>query len=102
MVYDENEALKYIRKALPADKQDQYTNNEILEIVSIIYEWYDRQGYLSLDLSTIDEEEQDIDKLTEYVKTQLAANGEILMDPDDVELIVKAEIDYEESIAEFD
>lgn len=100
--YDEKEVLAYIRKALPEDKEDLYTDSQIMEIIDIIYEWYDRKGYLNLDLSTIDEEEADISELTEYVKSRLKSADLLMMDTNDIDIIVKAEVDYEESIAEFE
>lgn len=100
--YDEKEVLAYIRKALPEDKEDLYTDSQIMEIIDIIYEWYDRKGYLDLDLSTIDEEEADISELTEYVKSRLKSADLLMMDTNDIDIIVKAEVDYEESIAEFE
>ena len=46
----------------------------------------------------MEEEEHDLGRLSEYVKAQLKKDKEIEMDPADVDLIVKGEIEYEESI----
>ena len=99
--YDENEAVKFIRKLLPADKQDQYTDDEILYVIDIMYDWYEKNGYLSIDMNVTDEEEADISRLTAYVKKEIARDGEIEMDPDDIDLIVKGELEYEESLEDF-
>ena len=99
--YDESEAVKFIRKLLPADKQDQYTDDEILYVIDIMYDWYEKNGYLSLDMNVTEEEDADIEKLTAYVKKEIARDGEVEMDPSDIDIIVKGELEYEESIEDF-
>ena len=100
--YDENDVVRFIRKLLPADKEMQYTDDEILYVIDIMYDWYEKNGYLSLDMNVTDEEEADIAKLTAYVKKEISADGEIEMDPADIDLIVKGELEYEESLEYFD
>lgn len=98
MGYDEDKAIEFIRKTLPETVNMQYSDDEILYVIDIIWEWYEKNGYLSLDSEVTEEEDLDISKLTAYVKKQLNNDGEILMDPADLELIVRGEIEYEESI----
>lgn len=99
--YDENEAVKFIRKLLPADKEDQYTDDEILYVIDVMYDWYEKNGYLNIDMNVTEDEAADIDKMTAYVKKEIAKDGEIEMDPDDIDLIVKGELEYEESLEDF-
>lgn len=102
MQYDEDEAVKFIRALLPSDKQDRYTDDEILYVIDIMYDWYEKNGYLSLDSEVTEEEDADISAMTAYVKKEIRRDGEIEMDPDDIEIIVKGELEYEESIEDFD
>lgn len=99
--FDEDECVKFIRKELPSNVNEAYSDDEILYVIDIIYDYYEKEGFLSLDAEITDEEELDVSKLTQYVKKQLANDKEILMDPDDVDLIVKGELDYEESLEDF-
>ncbi|MBD5236987.1 MAG: hypothetical protein HDS62_05555 [Bacteroidales bacterium] len=99
--YDEQQAVEFIRKTLPADKQDRYTDDEILYVIDVMYDWYEKNGYLTLSMEAIDEEEEDLSKITAYVKKELAKDDEIEMDPDDIDLIVKGELEYEESLEDF-
>lgn len=100
--YDEDEAVKFIRKLLPADKEMQYSDDEILYVIDVMYDWYEKNGYLSINMDVTEEEEADISKLTAYVKKEIARDGEMEMDPSDIELIVKGELEYEESLENFD
>ncbi len=99
--YDEDAAVKFIRKLLPAEVSERYDDDEILYVIDIIWDWYEKNGYLSLNSDVTDDEEIDVSKLTAYVKKELKNDGEVLMDPADVDLIVKGELEYEESLEDF-
>ncbi len=101
MGYDEDKAVAFIRKTLPPQVSMRYTDDEILYVVDIIWDWYEKNGYLSFDSDITDEESVDIAKLTSYVKIELAIDKEVEMDPDDIDLIVKGELEYEESLEDF-
>lgn len=98
MKYDEDDAIKFIRATLPEDVNAKYDDDEILFIIDTIWDWYEKNGYLDIDASVTDEEEMDLDALTAFVKKEVVRDGEILMDPVDIEMIVKGEVQYEESI----
>jgi hypothetical protein len=100
-LFDEDEAVKFIRRELPENVNMQYTDDEILYVIDIIWDYYEKEGLLELNSELTDEEELDVNDLTEYVKKQLARDKEFLMDPKDVGLIVKGELDYEESLEDF-
>lgn len=98
MKYDEDDAVKFIRETLPQEVSEQYSDDEILYVIDIIWDWYERNGYLKIDAGVTDEEELDIDKLTAYVAKEIKKDGEVMMDPKDIDLIVRGELQYEESI----
>ena len=92
--YDEDAAVSFIRDYVPQNVSDQYSDDEILYVIDAIWDFYERRGLTSL----ADEELLDADELASYVKKELARDKEILMDPKDVELIVKGELEYEKSL----
>ena len=77
---------------------DKYDDDEILYVIDIIWDWYERNGYLKIDAGVTEEEELDIEKLSAFVAKEIKKDGEIEMDPSDINLIVKGELQYEESI----
>ncbi len=97
-VYDEDAAIQFIRNTLPENVNIRYSDDEILYVIDIIWEWYEKNGYLSLDSDVTEEEEHDLPRLTAYVKSQMQKDKEFVMDPQDLELIVRGEVQYEESI----
>lgn len=96
--YDEDLAIRFIRDAVGKEVSDQYSDDEILYVIDIIWDYYERKGFLKLNAKKTDDEILDEEALTAYVKKELASDGEIVMDPDDLGKIVKAELDYEESL----
>ena len=97
-VFDEDNALRFIREAVGPKISEKYSDDEILFIIDTIWDYYENKGFLSLDLDETDEEILDSDDLINYVKKEVANDEELMMDPSDIALIVKAELEYEESL----
>ena len=97
-VFDEDKALQFIREAVGNKISDKYSDDEILFIIDTIWDYYENNGFLSLDMDETEEEILDSDDLINYVKKEVANEEELIMDPADISLIVKAELEYEESL----
>lgn len=97
-VFDEEKALQFIRAAVGEKISDKYSDDEILFIIDTIWDYYENNGFLSLDMDETEEEILDSDDLINYVKKEVANDQELMMDPADIGLIVKAELEYEESL----
>lgn len=96
--FDEDKAITFIRHFVGESISSQYTDDDILYIIDIIWDYYEKNGFLSLNSDLTEDELLDPDSLIKYVKKEIATDKEILMDPKDVEQIVKGELEYEESI----
>lgn len=99
--FDEDKAIEFIRNYVGEKVSEQYSDDEILYIIDTIWDYYEKNGYLSLSAEVTDEEILDVDQLTAYVKKEIANDDEIIMDPQDVAKIVKGELEYEESLEDF-
>lgn len=97
-IFDEDKAIEFIRKYVGPTVSDNYSDDEILFVIDIIWDYYEKNGLLSLDSDFTEEELLDVDKLTAFVKKEIANDDEIIMDPKDLEKIVKGELKYEESL----
>ncbi|MBD5308928.1 MAG: hypothetical protein HDS10_00645 [Bacteroides sp.] len=100
-IFDEDKAISFIRKELPQTVSEKYDDDEILFIIDTIWDYYERNGLLDINSNIVEEEEIDADKLIDYVKKEIKKDKELMMDPEDVGLIVQAELDYEESLEDF-
>lgn len=100
--YEENDAVKYILSNLPSDVAEKYSDDDILLVIDIIFEFYENKGYF--DLNDIDESDDEFDEseLFEFVKKSLKKDKDNPIDLDDVENIVRLELEYEDSIDDFD
>ncbi len=100
-LFDEDKAVEFIRKELRKEINEKYDDDEILFVIDTIWEFYEREGLLDINASEVEEEEMNPEKLTAYVKKAVMKDHELIMDPADIEAIVKAELDYEESLEDF-
>lgn len=93
MIYDDQEAIKFIQSHLPQEAQGKFTDDEVLYISDTVYDYFESNGMLE------DDEAQDIDveDLTNYVIKQSKRDG-FMFDPEMVGWVVNAELDYEETL----
>lgn len=102
MEYNEKDAIAYILSKLPPERAQAYTDDEILNVIDIIWDFYEESGLL--DPATAFEDEDDdaeareLEALTKHVRRMLAKDKGSNIDPQDIEAIINAEIEYENSI----
>ena len=96
--YNEDNAVKFIRTRLSEASNARYSDDDILCVVDVIWDYYERQGMLSLNNLDAEEELLNVYDLSAYVKREIKADGSVPVDSADIEIIVKAELEYEESL----
>lgn len=96
--FDEDEAVAFIRKSISPEVSARYSDDEILLVVDTIWDFYASKGFVSLSAERTDDEKAHLDKMTAFVKKEIKADDEILMDLADLDVIIKAELEYEQSI----
>lgn len=95
--YNEDKAAAFIRSRLPEDAKS-YSDDDILCVVDVIWNYYDNHGLLSLNDLDAEDELLNIDDLIDYVKKEIKEDGSVPVHQADIPTIVKAEIEYEESL----
>lgn len=96
--FDETEAVKFINSRLSR----KYPADEILNVIDMIWDYYETNGMLEID-DDDDMPEEDIEtQLVDYVTKMLGRDPEANVNPADVPAIVSAELDYEEALEEED
>lgn len=96
--FDDFEAIKFIRNFVGQEVSDSYSDDEILLVIDTIYDYYEKKGFTKLNKNMTSNEMLDEDDLLNFVKKELANDGDILMDPADLGKIINAELEYEESL----
>jgi hypothetical protein len=99
-LYDEDEAVKYIRKQLPDELKTKFSNDDISYIIDLIYEFYESKGFLDGDEDrAIDINE---DEMTAFVVKNALIDDGGKFEADEISYIVQGEMAYCESIGMFD
>ncbi len=97
MEFNEQKAIDYIKNQLPADVAAKYDDDEILNIIDIIFDFYEENGLLDVNCEE-DDEDVIMPQLVEYVTKMLKKDPYSTIESQHIEPIVKAELEYEESI----
>lgn len=98
--FEEKEAIKVMRAALSAESSVLYDDDELLNVIDIIWDWYDDQGLLDIDAEA-DDEEVNTDALIKHVGKMIAKDSDSPVKREDVEPLVMAELRYEQSLDDF-
>ncbi len=99
MEFDEKLVVKYMRDAISEASSKLYDDDELLNVVDMIWDWYDDQGLLEID-NEADDEEINVDALIKYVRKMLSKDKASPILQEDVEPLVMAELRYEQSLDE--
>ena len=90
--YDEDESVKFIRKSLPEEMQNEFSDDEINYIVDLVYEFYEEKGCLDEDDDK--DIEIDEDELLDYVIKNARKDKIRDFTDEQVEAIVAGELAY--------
>lgn len=100
--YDEQKAIAAMRGCLPESESKKYDDDQLLNIVDMIWDFYEQNGLLDIDADDDDSDEDEsaiIDDLVEYVTRMLKKDKNAIVSPEHVRDLVLAEIAYEDSLA---
>ncbi|MDE5810870.1 MAG: hypothetical protein K2H61_01015 [Muribaculaceae bacterium] len=98
-MYDENEAVNAINKALKEKGREPYSSDELLNVIDMIWDYYEENGMLEVDDDDDDMEEDIAADLADYIRRMLKKDKQSKVDSNDVDTIVEAELDYEDDSA---
>lgn len=96
--FDETQAVNFINSRLGNKK---YPADEILNIIDMIWDFYESNGMLEIDDDN-DEDEDIEESLVEYVTKMINRDKDANVNVEDIPAIVAAELDYEESLYDED
>lgn len=98
-IYDENDAVKFINNALKEKGRQEYSEDEILNIIDMIWDYYEENGLLEIDDNFEADEDEDISsELCFYISRMLKKDRQAKIIAEDIPTIVDAEIAYEDSV----
>lgn len=95
--FDEKDAIKAMRVAISNENSALYDDDELLNVIDIIWDWYDDQGLLDIDAEA-DDEDVNTDALIKHVGKMLSKDSDSPIKREDIEPLVSAELRYEQSL----
>ena len=99
MEFDEQQAIAFIRARIPQDWGALCDDDEILNIIDMIWDYYEDNGMLDIDAAFSDDEAvADADALKAYVARMLSKDKAATLTADQAACVVDAELAYEQSI----
>ena len=98
MEFDENKAIAHIREQLGEERSSVYSDDDLLNVIDIIWDFYEENGLLEIDPDEELDEEDVLDDLRTYTKRMLSKDKGSIIKAEDVNDIIDAEIDYENTL----
>lgn len=98
--FNENEAIAAMRNALDPERAQKYTDDDLLEVLDLIFDHYEESGDLnpdSLDDSDVDDEAE-MKATTAYVSRIIKKDKNTKIEVCDIADLVRGEYDYELSL----
>jgi len=95
LVYDEDEAVKFILDYIPAEAKVRIDDDKVQYVLDVVYDYYDENGLIdedSTEEASIDEEEMFKFILKCSKKDKMDLNEE------DIQLILDGEFEYGKSL----
>ncbi|MGM9759761.1 MAG: hypothetical protein ACI30I_06555 [Parabacteroides sp.] len=102
LLYDEDDAVKFIRNYIPQELKSRFKNDDILYILDLIYDYYESNGFMDEDESDDKIVEIDEDELIEYVIKNAKRDQVGQFEAEEIAYIVQGEMEYCDSINMFD
>lgn len=100
--FDENEAIDAMRQSLPMDVSDNYDDDELLNLIDIIWDYYEQNGLLNIDIPDDDDGDDDpealVAEIVDYAVRMIRKDKKAKLQAEHIEPLVKAEICYEDSL----
>jgi hypothetical protein len=95
LVYDEDEAVKFILNFITPDSKERIDNDKIEYVLDVVYDFYEENGLIdedSTEEASIDEEE-----MFNYI-VKSSKKDKMGLSEDDIQLILDGEYEYGKSL----
>ena len=99
--YDEDAALEYIRNGLSEEVSAKYDDNNILDVVELVFDYYESKGFFQIVDMCDEEDSVDKEDLDAYICKRLSKRRHKRVEDSDVPLITALELEYEKTLNDF-
>lgn len=88
---DDEKTIAYIRKRLPQDLKEKYSDDEFYYFLDTIYDYYDKSGILDNNSEYVD---IDINEIASFIAKEAKKDGIGDFDPEELFFVVESELAY--------
>lgn len=99
LVYDEDDAVKYILANLPENYEGKLGDEQVEYVLDVIYDFYDEQGLVEED--TAEEANIDEEEMFNYIR-KCAKKDKMNLSDEDIQVILEGEFNYGKSLGIYD
>ena len=100
-LYDDDDAVRFIKKYLPEELKNKFSDDDINYIMDLIYDFYNTKGFFEEE-DDDGEVEINEDELIAFVVKNALSDGIGKYAADDIALIIQGEMEYCDSIGMFE
>lgn len=97
IIYDDDNAVKFIRKTLDASVSQRVNDDDIYYIIDLIYEFYESKGFMD-DENNDEEIEFADDELIDFALSNAKKDGFEKLTEEEISAVIEGELAYCESI----
>lgn len=99
--FDENDAVDFMRSSLPEEDKTIYDDDQILNLIDIIWDYYEQNGLLDIDIDDDNDDNNDIlPDLIDYAQRMVKKDRNSIISLEHIPILIEAELKYEDSILE--
>lgn len=99
--FDENDAVDFMRNSLPEEAKTIYDDDQLLNLIDIIWDYYEQNGLLDIDLDDdIDDNGDILPDLIDYAQRMVKKDRNSIISLEHIPTLIEAELKYEDSILE--
>jgi hypothetical protein len=95
-LYDDDEAIQFVRNYLPQELKEKFSDDDIIYIIDLIYDFYESNGFLDGDDD--DEVVYNVSDLEEHVMKCAKKDNIRQFTAEDIEFLVQGELAYSDYI----
>ncbi len=96
-VFDDNDAIKFIRDFIAEDIKNKYSDNDILLLIDTMFDFFESEDDDDFDEENFDDEAY-LNNIVNYVKKNIRKDPDNAIEMDDVKALVVAELEYEATL----
>lgn len=98
MEFDELKAVELINRRLTEQGRQAYDEDQVLNVIDMIWDYYEENGLLDIEADPDDDADDVESEVVDYVVRMLKKDKDACIAVEDVPVMVKAEMEYEDSV----